>query len=173
MPELNTLLEDEWKIWKTRQTSHCHLKAPVADIALTSTAIKLPLDTTNFHLKMLGGFTFDDANDRIYWDQVSAYGVSLPATFIGDAGLQVTAGISGSVKITLILKVDGVSILETPLNFTALNSIQGYGANGVLLDALDADLLQSGSYYEFWVKAGAGETPTITLDYFNVTIKRD
>ena len=144
MPELEVELNDEYNIYKTRQISHVHLKTPVTGVALTDVWSKIPLDTTNFVIKAFGGFTFDDANDRFYWDQSGVINKSLPATFIGDAGLIVTAGISSVVTITMGLFIDGVLILETPMDFTVLNSIGSYGANGILVDASDADLLQSG-----------------------------
>jgi hypothetical protein len=121
---------------------------------------------------MLGGWSFDDANDRIYWDQSGDIGIALPLIFIGDAGVQVTSGITGSVTVSMGLFVDGELILETPITFTIQDSIQGYGANGILLDALDDNLIQPGSYYEFWARAGAGQTPTITLAYLNTTVER-
>lgn len=152
---------------------HLHAKAILSGIALTSTWLTLALDTTNFHIKTLGGFSFVDVTDRIYWDSGGVYGVSLPAFFSGDAGLQVTAGLGSGVSISLGLFVDEVLILETPLNFSVLDQIQGYGANDPMLDSSDNNLLQSGSYIEFKAKSGAGEIPTIAVDYFNVTIKRD
>lgn len=174
MSELKTILESDWDIYQSRQLSHLHLKSPLSGIALTSSWSKLTLDTTNFHIKVFGGFSFDDANDRIYWDSGSVIGHSLPATFIGDAGLQVTAGLGAGVTIILGLFVNEVLILETPMSFTALTYIQGYGANGIMLDsATDANILQPNSYYDIRAKAGTGETPTIQLDYFQVTIKRD
>lgn len=171
--ELTTALEDDFNIYATRHASNLHLKNSLSGISLTSSWLKLALDTANFHIKVLGGFTFDDANDRIYWDQSNVINKSLPATFIGDAGLEVTAGLGIGVTVTLGLFVDDVLILETPLNFGAIDKIQGYGANSILLNANDVDLLQSGSYYEVKAKAATGETPTISLDYLNVTIKRD
>ena len=173
MPDLKQSLEDDWKIFQERHTSHAHLKNELTGIALTDAWSKLALDTTNYDIKALGGFTFDDANDRFYWDQSGAIDKSLPAFFIGDVGLQVTAGIGAGVTITMGLFIEGTLILETPITFGVIDKIQGYGANGVLLDALDDDLLQSGSYYEFWAKAGTSETPTVSLNYLNTTIKRD
>lgn len=176
MPELETVLEDDYKITKARHTAHLHLTNTIAGISLTTSWLKLAVDTTNFHVKTLGGFTFDDANDRIYWDASGAIGRSLPAIFIGDAGIQVTAGAGSGVIVTLGLFVDsdpssGTPILETPLTFDVLNKVQGYGANELLIDAVNDDLLQSGSYFTFGVKASTGVTAQ--LDYFQITVKRD
>jgi len=173
MPELIDELKTEYDIYKSRNTSHLHLKNQLTGIALTDAWTKLPLDTTNYGVKMFGGFSFDDANDRIYWDYGGTINQSLPATFIGDAGLTITAGMSATATVIMGLFIDEVLILETPMNFANIDKIQGYGANGILVDALDANLLQSGSSYDIRAKAGSGETPTVSMDYLNVTIKRD
>ena len=168
--KLTDILKDDFKITAQRQVSHLHLKTPLAGIVLSDSWLKLALDTTNLHIKTLGEFTFDDANDRIYWDAAGNLGYSLPALFIGDAGLQVTSTVVTAITITLGLFIDDVLVLETPITFDKKETIQGYGANDPLLDSSDEDLLQSGSYYDFRIKASTGDTPTITLNYFNTTI---
>lgn len=169
---IDDYLASDYKIWKQRQSSHLHLKSPITGIVLSDAWTKLPIDTTNFNVKLLGEFTFDDASDTITWDELGNLGTSLPAMFNGSAGLQVTAGLTGASIITLGLFVDDNLILETPLNFSALDRIKDYSANGILVNASDLDLLQSGIGYDFRIKAGTGETPTITLNYFNITIER-
>jgi len=171
MVELSTILNSEFDIYKERHSSHVHLKAPLTGIGLTTSYVKLALDTTNFHIRTLGGFTFDDTNDRIYWDSGGAIGRSLPVTFIGDAGIEITAGLSGTMKVTLGLFFDEVLVLETPISFSVIDKIQGYGANGILTNISEVSLLQSGSYWDVRAKVDSG-TPTITLAYFQVTIQR-
>ena len=169
---LQDILQAQYKIYRERQASHLHLKNAVSGVTLSTNWLKLDLTTVNMTIKTLGGFTFDDTNNRIYWDANGVLGASLPSTFVGNAGIQITSTIVSPIVLTLGLFIDEGLILETPLTFAKKETIQGYGANGILLDGEDVDLLQSGSYYDFRIKASAG-TPIITLNYFNTTIQRD
>ena len=155
----------------TQPISHIHLKSPLTSISLTDTATKLNLNTTDFEIDALGGFTFDATDKRFIWDSANNYNCDLLATFIGDAGIEVTGGeITGN--IILELRVNNAIILETNLNYNQQNKVQSYGANDVLIDDTTKEpLLEQGSYWEVWARAGVGETPIVTLDYFNVTIK--
>lgn len=173
MPELEPTLKTSYDIYKSRHTSHIHLENKITGVVLSDSWSKLGLDNTNFSIRMLGGFSFDDTNDRVYWDQDSVINQSLPATFIGDAGVTVTDGLVSTATIYLGLFIDETLILETPMNFASIDKIQGYGANGILVDSSDVDLLQPGSYYDIRARAGVGESPTISVDYLNMTIKRD
>ena len=156
-----------------RATSHLHLKTPISGIVLSDQWQKIDIGSSNFTRKIFDGFTFDSDNDRVYWDADGSKGESLSAFFVGAAGLQVTAGVGIGVTISMGLFIDGNLILETPLSFSAIDKIQMYGANGILVDAQDEDLLQPGSYYELFSKAGTGETPTVTVNSLNTTIKKD
>jgi len=171
MAELELELKNEYNIYKQRHTSHIHLKNTIGGIVLSDQWQKIVLDETNYVVKSIGGFTFDDANDRIYWDQGSVIGKSLACTFIGNASVQVTAGLTGTITVYMGLFINGVLILETPMNFTVVNSLGSYGGNGILVDAIDDNLLQPGSYYEFHVRADTGETPTIQVGSLNTIIQ--
>ena len=156
-----------------RAVSHLHLNTPVTGITLSDEWTKLPISSSSFTKKIFDGFTFDSDNDRIYWDADGRINESLTAFFTGAAGIQITSGLSSVATVSMGLFIDGNLILETPLSFTALDKIQMYGANGILVDSNDEDLLQPGSYYELFSKAGSEETPTVTLNSLNTTIKKD
>jgi len=154
-----------------RSIAHIHLGDPVTGFTLSDQWQKMGIGASNFHVMTIDGFTFDEANHRIYWDLDGAIGSSLSALFVGAAGLEVTTGLGTGVTISMGLHVDGNLILETPLSFSAVDRIQMYGANEVMVDhnSGHADLLQSGSYIELFTKAETGETPTITARTLNVT----
>lgn len=169
---LQDILKSQYNQLSVQPKAHLHLKSPKTGISLTDSWQKLDLNTTDFEIDMLGGFTLDDANDRIIWDNSNNYGISLNTLFIGDAGIEVTAGITGTISVTLGIFVDGNLILETTVNFTTSGKIQSYGANDLLIDDVTKQsLLSQGSYAEYYIKAGTGETPTVTIDYFNTTIQ--
>ena len=173
MAELEGILKNKYDIYRARHMSHIHLQSSISDIDLTDTYLKLDLSDANFEISTLGGFSLDSANSRIYWDSGGAIGLSLPSIFIGDAGLQITSNITTPITITLGLFVDDAVAAETPLIFEKKAFIQSFGANDAMLDDVSEDLLQSGSFYDFRIKASSGDTPTLKLDYFQTVIKRD
>lgn len=164
---IDTYLKDKFRILEDQPVAHAHLNAPLTGIGLTDEWAKLPINETDFEVVAKGGFTFDEPNNRFIWDAADALKIDLDPIFIGDAGLEVTAG--GVVNIILGFFVDGNLLLETELDFDNQNKIQSYGANEVLVDGSLEPLLQQGSYIEVWAKAGPAQTPTINLVYFNIT----
>jgi hypothetical protein len=165
-------LKDEYGILPILPACHAHLKSALTGIALTSSWSKLNLNTTDFMIDALGGFTFDGTNKRFIWDSADTYSMGIFAEFLGSAGLQITSGLGGGVTVTLGLFIDGNLILETPLNFTTLSRIKAYCANDILVDdTTKLPLLTQASYVEIFAKAGTGETPTMTLDFFNITVR--
>lgn len=166
---IDEILKTDFAILPEKPVCHAHLKAPLTGIALTNAWLKLPINETDFFVDALGGFTFDEANNRFIWDAAAAINMDLITQFIGDAGLEVTAG--GVVDIVLGLFVDGNLILETEMDFDNQNKIQSYGANDLIIDDTTKEpLLSQGSYIEVFARAGVAQTPTISLVYFNITV---
>ena len=166
---INEILKTDFALLPTKPSCHAHLKVPLTGIALTDAWLKLPINETDFFVDALCGFTFDEANNRFIWDAADAFSMSLQTLFVGDAGIEVTAG--GIVDVILGLFVDGVLILETELDFDNQNKIQSYGANDLMInDVTKVPLLDQGSYVEVFARAGTAQTPTVTLVYFNITV---
>jgi len=161
---LTAYFKDNFKILPTKPVTHLHLKAPITGVVLSDSWLKLAMSATTFTIKNEGGFTFDDANDRVYWDSADNFSLDIDGAFKGDAGLKITSGIGGGVTISLGLFVNGVLKLETGLNFSNQDYDKHYGANGY-------PTIVQGDYIEFFIKAGTSETPTITLNYFYTTIE--
>lgn len=166
---INDYLKNKYKILPGQPVCHAHLDSVLAGIGLTDEWSKLAINETDFEVVAKEGFTFDEPNNRFIWDAADALNIDLNPVFIGDAGLEVTAG--GVVNIILGLFVDGNLLLETELDFDNQNKIQSYGANELLVDPITQEpLLQQGSYIEVFARAGTSQTPTITLVYFNITV---
>ena len=164
MVDISDVNKDRFNIIEEQPVAFAQAKAPITGINVTDVPQKLPLNTTDYNIVAKGGFTFDAANNRFYWDQANQYNITLKSIFIGDAGLTVTAGLGASVEVSLLLYINGVEVLRTPLNFTFLSSGKSYGANSPI------DILQ-GSYIEYFIVAESGASPTVTLNYFEATDK--
>ena len=162
---LENTLKTEYNIFKDRQVSHLHLKAPIAGISVTDTWAKLPLDITNFDIVNTGDWSFDDSNDRCIWGNAT----QLFCTFTGDAGMQITSTLVSDIVVSLGLFIDGVLKLETPITFDKKDLIQMYGANGTLGDT--TSLIQQNSYYELFIKCETGESCTMQLNNFQTMIR--
>lgn len=168
----NTLanaLKDEYKILETQPACHAHLKAPIPGIGLTDAWQKIDLNTTDFFIDALGGFTFDEINKRFIWDAADALNMDIIPVFVGDSGIEVTSGAGVSVAFGLF--VNGNLILETERGIDALNKIQSLGANDYIIDdTTKLPIIEQGGYVEFFIRAGTSETPTISIDYFYITL---
>lgn len=168
----NTLakaLKDEYKILDEHPVCHAHLKTKITGIALTENYQKIPITSVNSFIDALGGFTFDEGNNRFIWDAADALDMDIIPIFMGDSGVEVTTG--AGVNVAVGLFVDGNLILETELDFDALNKIQSLGANDLIINDITKDpLITQGSYIEFFIRAGASQTPTVNIDHFYITI---
>ncbi len=172
MIELTEVLKSIYNLLPTKPLAHAHLTTPITGMAITDTWTKLDLTHANISIATKGGLTLDSVNKNFVWDDADTYSMALDACFIGDAGLQITTAIpSGTRHLILGLFVGDTPILETTLSFDKTSTLQSYGANDPFISSDGiTQLLTQGADVNVRIKAGSGESVTVTLEYFYIII---
>lgn len=165
--EFDDIMKDYYSMLQVEPYFGAVLKAasqPLAISGLTTTMAKLAVNTTNFDITAEGGWTFDNANNRWYWDSADNYSMSLKNLFIGAAGLSLTSG-TATATITLYLVKNGVTaspIIVTPEKFGVLDATQSYDASVRITAA-------QGDYFEVYAATDDAGGNNITMNYFNIS----
>lgn len=165
--------------------AHMHLGNSTSglSIAVAQTWQKLDLTSGNPVIEANGGFTWDAINKWFIWDSGSILNFPITADFIGDAQLQVTSSISGTITIELGLVLNSdvnnpnsvPPILITPISFTNQAKISGYGANdsfGQFNNPNTGDKrVVPNDKFDIWIRCtDATATPNFQVDGFNSKI---
>lgn len=172
-------LANDYDFLEKQAIAHIHTKAPVSlTIAAPNTWQKIDLSTGSPDIEASGGWTWDAVNKYFVWDKDSELPIVPTQFFIGDAQVQITSGVSGTLVVQLGLVLNGgitPPVLITPTSYTNQSKISSYGANDVFRDNTaeggSDDRIQQTDNVSIWIRCtDPVATPDIQIDGMNVTI---
>lgn len=116
----------------SRAVAQVHLDAPqTTSIATINTETDVNL--TGATLTNLKDFTFDNVRTFTY------NGATKDILFLGDANEEVLTTITGTVNVTMVLKYNGVVVIESPVSFGKKNEISTFSANRTFISTKSGD----------------------------------